>query len=653
VLTRRLRALGVVLCALLWLCDAAPAGAGDEWLPIPPEDLTMTAEPLAPGAPAIYLYRKVDRDDQANVEKDYIRIKILTEEGRKQGDIEIRYFPDEASIHNIKARTIHSDGAVIPFDGKVYDKTVLKARGLKFSAKTFTLPDVQVGSIVEYRYTIEENPDYVFFSHWNLNDDLFTRRGDFSVKLNHRFAVRYIGRHLPPGVSLPKPTSSRAVQLEVSNIPAFEAEDFMPPEDEVRSTVDFIYSANEEMDKVKFWKGEDKRMDENVGKFVGKHKELSQAASEIAPPGEPAVARLQKLYDKVASLRNTSYGVQKTGQELKRENEKPSSNVVEVWKRGEGSKTELNWLYLGLVRAAGFQAFAVAAPRRDRYFFFPETMNSSQLSEYIVLVKDGSEDLYFDPGSALTPFGLLPWAETEINGLRLDKDGGSWIKTALPASSRSRILRKASLKLDTQGSLAGKLTITFTGLEARDNRMSELNEDDTQRKTYLEQVVQQYVPVGIEVELNNKPDWTTASTDLVAEFNLKIPGWASGAGRKAFMPVGVFSGAEKHMFEHASRVYPIYFAYPYQTVDDVTIELPIGWRAGALPPALKRDIKFCSFENTVEEKAGLLHLTRTVAINGVFASVNSYSVLRAFFQELRAGDEQQIIILPAGSGSPN
>ena len=45
----------------------------------------MTSEPLAPGAPAIILYRQVDRDDNGRTshEDDYIRIKILTEEGRK------------------------------------------------------------------------------------------------------------------------------------------------------------------------------------------------------------------------------------------------------------------------------------------------------------------------------------------------------------------------------------------------------------------------------------------------------------------------------------------------------------------------------------------------------------------------------------------
>ena len=39
------------------------------------------------------------------------------------------------------------------FDGKVFEKIIVKAKGIKYLAKTFTLPDVQVGGIIEYYYT--------------------------------------------------------------------------------------------------------------------------------------------------------------------------------------------------------------------------------------------------------------------------------------------------------------------------------------------------------------------------------------------------------------------------------------------------------------------------------------------------------------------
>ena len=116
------------------------------------EELKMTSMPEAPGAPAVYLYRQVDRDDNTSREYNYIRIKILTEEGRKYADIDIPFVKGSESIQNLKARTIRPDGSIVNFDGKFYEKEIVRARGLKYLAKTFTLPDVQVGSVIEYRY---------------------------------------------------------------------------------------------------------------------------------------------------------------------------------------------------------------------------------------------------------------------------------------------------------------------------------------------------------------------------------------------------------------------------------------------------------------------------------------------------------------------
>ena len=122
----------------------------------------MTSEPLAPGAPAIILYRQLDRDDSGlqGHEYDYIRIKILTEEGRKYADIEIPFLKGNGNdITSIKARTVRPDGSIVNYDGKVYDKSIVKAKGVKYEAKTFTIPDVQVGSIIEYSYVVNL-PEY-------------------------------------------------------------------------------------------------------------------------------------------------------------------------------------------------------------------------------------------------------------------------------------------------------------------------------------------------------------------------------------------------------------------------------------------------------------------------------------------------------------
>jgi hypothetical protein len=261
--------------------------------------------------------------------------------------------------------------------------------------------------------------------------------------------------------------------------------------------------------------------------------------------------------------------------------------------------------------------------------------------------------MYFDPGTPFTPFGLLEWPETGVAGLRLDKDGGTWIQSTLPQSSESQIQRKAKLQLSDTGDVAGKLTVTYTGLEAMTRRWEQMHTDDVARKRFLEEQVKETIPVAVEVELTNKPDWKKSSQPLVAEFDLKIPGWVSGAGHRAFLPVGIFSAQEKHMFEHANRQHPLYFEYPFEKIDDVTFDLPLGWQVQSLPKEQKQDSHVVVYNLGVEKDGSSVHLTRKLTVDMMMLEPKYYTALRNFFQVVRSGDEEQIVLQPGGASASN
>ena len=64
-----------------------------------------------------------------------------------------------------------------------------------------------------------------------------------------------------------------------------------------------------------------------------------------------------------------------------------------------------------------------------------------------------------------------------------------------------------------------------------DQRVEERHADEVERKKYLEERLMSQIGSATEAELTNKPDWNGSETPLVAEFDLKIPGWASSAGQ--------------------------------------------------------------------------------------------------------------------------
>jgi hypothetical protein len=630
--------------------------SADEWQPISPEELKMTSVLEAPGAPAVILYRQVDRDDSARTgnQYNYVRIKILTEEGRKYGDVEIPFFKEQGAIHGLKARTIRPDGTIANFEGKAFDKTIVKAKGLKYLAKTFTLPDVQVGSIIEYHYTIDLQEGLIFDSHWILSDELFTKHAKFSLKAYPEFMLRWSWpAGLPAGT--PPPKDERGViRMETQNVPAFQIEDYMPPENELKMRVDFTYSEHDvEREPDKFWKNEGKKLNGRVESFISKRKALEQVVAQAISANDAPEEKLRKLYARAQQVRNTSFEMEKTEQEQKREKEKEVNNVEDLLKQGRGNARQINWFFVGLARAAGFQANSVVISSRREYFFKPAMMNASQLNGDVVVVKLDGKDFYCDPGSKFAPFGLMPWEETFVKGLRLDKDGGAWVDTSMPQSSQSKIERKADLKLNEDGSLSGSVTITFSGLEALSRRNDWRDEDETARKKFLEDQVREYIPVGIDVELKNKPEWSVASPTLVAVYDLKVPGWASGAGRRALLPFGLFSATEKQLFEHTNRVHPLYFEYPFEKEDDVTIQLPLGWQVSSVPKDLNQDAKAAVYVRKVQDDKGTLHLTRVLRSELLMIEAKYYPALRAFFQNVRTGDEEQIIVQPMAARAAN
>jgi hypothetical protein len=165
-------------------------------------------------------------------------------------------------------------------------------------------------------YDLQEG--YVFDSHWILSDELFTKRAKFSLKAYPQFQLRWSWpAGLPAGTQPPKDEHG-VIRLESQNVAAFQIEDYMPPENELKMRVDFSYAdRNVETEPDKFWKNEGKKLNERVESFIGKRKALEQVVAQVVSTSDNPEAKLRKIYARVQQVRNTSFDVEKTEQEQK------------------------------------------------------------------------------------------------------------------------------------------------------------------------------------------------------------------------------------------------------------------------------------------------------------------------------------------------
>lgn len=638
--------LASLYAAVLW---TAPVRAGEDWPAISKDELQMKENPAYPGASAMILYREERTDDMQNFDTVYYRTKIFTDAGKKYADIEIP-FRSGFKIGDIRARTVHPDGSIVNFSGQVFEKVVAKASGLKVSTKTFTLPDVTAGSIIEYRFRRSWDQEALYNTNWTVQEDLFTKRVSFSLKPYNELSIYWTTRHLPPNTSAAQ-GKDKLIHLDIENIPPFPEEEFMPPKDEMKMSVRFYYTNLDLKTGDDYWKAKNKAWYQTAEQFIGKRKAVADLAAQTVAAGDTAEVKLRKLYSRVQQIRNLSAERSRTEKEASREKLKENQNTEDVLKRGYGSGSDINWLFIGMARAAGFDASVAWIAARDEYFFNRQLLDGRQLNVEIAVVHTDSGDYYLDPGQPFCPFGLLVWAETSVAGLKLGKDSGTWITTPTPKSSEALVERKAKLSLDAEGNLQGSVEVSFSGQEALLLRSDALDEDDTGRTKMIEDRLKGWLPNGAKIESLKVTGWQGTEEPLRVECTVKLPSVAVSTGRRLLLGLGLFEAGSKNPFDHSSRIYPVYFEYPYMRVDDITLDLPRGYQLEDLPAT--RDFKdvFGTYRVSRERQGNAVRVRRQMSLEGFIYPVTVYPNLRSFFSKIKAGDDEQAVLQAGQSNS--
>ncbi len=195
--------------------------------------------------------------------------------------------------------------------------------------------------------------------------------------------------------------------------------------------------------------------------------------------------------------------------------------------------------------------------------------------------------------------------------------------------------------------------VTYTGLEASQRRVDQRFADDAEHKKFLEDEVKEAIPIVCDVELTNQPDWKNSASPLVAEYTLKVPGWVSGAGRRALLPVGLFSAPEKHLFDHAESRTSDLFRIPVPTVGRYHHRSAFGLANLQRARTAEARRQAITYKLEAKNEKGALHLNRVLNVDlCCFRRIN-YDTLRKVFQIVRTVDEQQVALSPGTSTGGN
>lgn len=654
----------VVVCLLLLFCaKSLPATEG--WLPVAPEDLALKDNPKQPGADAMILYRElIDDASKASATGDtveeYVRIKVFTQAGTKYGHVEIQFSKAYQNVVYIAGRTIKPDGTIEKFDGQVLETTVEKAGGFKVLAKTFTLPDVQPGCIVEYKYQLQGQPGWVHSHEWIVAQQMYTREAHFTYIPDTGYGNGLhpmYSTYLLPADAVLKEQINGTYLMVVHDVPGVVPESLMPPERPIEARVEFFYqdpdapAPSDPSDR--YWNHYGKKWDAELEHFIDKKNALDGDLSKIVSPSDAPEVKLRKIYARVQQIRNLSFEDEKMKQENKDEQLKPNSNVEDVLKHGYAYGREIDYLFVGLARAAGFDATEVYIAPRNFEMFLPTRNDVDQLSDEITWVRAGTQEYYLDPSARYFPFGLLPWYETEAGGIKVDKHGGTIVNTPEGKSSDATLVRNADLDLKDDGSIAGTLQIDFTGQRGALIREENRKEDETGRTKFFEDEVKGWLPVGAEFKVTKIANWDNNDLPVHVEGTLQIPSFANSAERRMLMPLEIFQPTQISEFAAEKRFNFVYIHYPYEEIDDIKLKMPPGYKAEAMPPDRNVNLGAVSYQISATAQDNGLEVKRHLVEGGVVFTKEQYPVLRSFFGTVRADDDAQMVIENATSAKNN
>ena len=639
------------------------------------EELKMTADPKAPGAAAVYLNIEEVANDPLHFQSVYIRIKVLQEKGKELATVELPYLSSSTKITDIKARTIHSDGTVIPLTGKPEDLLSAKmsekdGEKLQFSRKIFTLPSVEVGSILEYRYELRYDDNHFSSPTWEIQRPYFVHKARYTFtpfktflannqSASTMFLVDSRSRAvnsliwwtiLPKDVTL-KTDAAGLYHVDLTDIPAAPDEEWMPPINGLLYHVKFYYMSA--LNGGDFWIEEAKHWSKDVDHFAEQTNPIKQAVASLINPADNQLDKAKKLYKAVQALDNTDYSRKKSASELKQLNLKVAKRAEDTWAQKSGNSQDIALLYLAMLRAAGLTASDMKVVDRSRRIFALGYLNFDQLDDDIIIVNLDGKDIFLDPGEKMCPFQTLNWKHSGTTGIRQSEKIRSLGTTPDPPYTANKIVRFGDITLDEHGIITGHFNIIMSGQEALYWRQTSLENDPDELKKLFDHWFGSGIPEGVDAHIDHFLGLDDPEINLIAV--VKVHGTLGTAtSKRLLLPGFFFQTRTGHPFvNQEKRLEPVDMHFGDQVTDQIVYHLPVGFTIEGAPP----DNKIAWPDHAIllaktKSDPGQITIARVLSRAFSSAKPEEYNDLRGFYQKVAAADQAQLVFTKSPSVPP-
>ncbi len=606
------------------------------------EELKMTVYDKDSTAVAVVLYEQ--GNTFMNPAKDhnlstnyYYRIKILKKEGFDKGIVQIPFYKNE-SVDNIKAITYNIVANSIQ-KKNVLEKDIFKNKETEnWTTLTFTLPDIKVGSVIEYSYTYT-TPYFQGLEDWYFQSDIPKVKSEYESAIlgNYMYNVGLRGflkldKNNPSVikrcVNIPGLTQGgcTVLSLGMNHIPAFKEEGYMTSKKNFISRVTFELESftSASGSKIRYtdtWKSTDKRF--KSGDYFGSELRKSNFFKKNLP---------QELISEKNTLekaKNIYYFIQNHYTNNGKSFSYSKIDTKKSFNDKVGTLADINISLFNALKAADLDVKIALLSTRSNGLPTKIYPVITDFNYVIVLLKIDEEEYFLDATNKQLTFGLTPFSTLNGNVRVMDFKKGSYWKSLAPKYESNEKIN-LSVTISEDGEIKGLLRVFNSGYDAY-NLKSELN--STSQENYLEKYeannsleVNDYKVSGLERNSNQ----------ITQTFNFNFEAINEGLQDKIYLNPFFHEKAQTNPFKLTERLYPVNFGYKRNYIYRASIHLPENYSIGELPKsrAFSLPNNGGSFIFNIKKLNAKISIFYKFQLNKVAYTNQEYFALKEFFHQI-------------------
>ena len=647
--------LRTLLRSLYVLILAAAALPAVNWRPVERSHLQIQQPKIDPEADAETLFWEVWVEDKMQgsmpqqIVTEYLRMKIFTDRGVEEySTVDIASADRDKRITNVRARTIKPDGTIVELErNDVFERDVVKAGDVKVRMKSFSLPNVEAGDIIEYQWMVFED------NSWTQYERLYVQRetpawevryhvlpSEYAARIGYRMRTQNF--NVQHGGFEQEPLGHFG--FAVHDMPALKDEPYMPPQDQVRGWILLFYSPKIDLDHEKFWKDTGKDLAREFGGYLDTggavKKKAAELTASLSTSEEKIEAVRQFVLNDIKNIHHERYGVTAAERQQLKEKRKLSDALADGYATGN----EMNYLFASLLQASGIDAFPALAPSRSDVFFNPGYLTPYFFDTVCTAVRLGEEWRFYDLSEPYLEPLMLRWDHEAVLALVLDPKKPEFVQTPLSEGERNVTKRRGDFELLPDGTLQGDVVIQFAG---HANRASKSRYDGMSEQERIDAVTELVRNRYSGAEVSEVKMGTVEDIDgkMAYRYKVRIPGYAIPTGKRLFLEPSFFQRNESPRFPSSGeRKHDIYFSYPWREQDSVTIKLPAGYtleEAEAPQSTRLGEVGYYEVRLGANDEGRTLVYTRELAFGengGFYFPSTSYMQLKNAFDFMHAQD---------------